>query len=71
MSRTNKTISNLQKVWDKLDVAYENMELAFETLESMSNLPDNLLEEMERFDITAISSLKQCVEQIIEDKECE
>lgn len=71
MSRTNKTISNLQKVWDKLDAAYENMELAFELLESMSNLPDNLLEEMGRFDMSAISSLKQYVEQIIEVKECE
>lgn len=69
MSRTNKTISNLQKVWDKLDTAYENMESAFESLESMSNLLDNLLEEMGRFDMSAISSLKQYVEQIIENKE--
>lgn len=71
MSRINKTISNLQKIWDKLDAAYENMKSASELLESMRNLPDNLLEEMGRFDMSAISRLKQYVEQIIEDKERE
>lgn len=71
MSRINKPIPNLQKVWDKLDVAYENMESAFEILENMSGLPDELLHGMERFDMSAISSLKQYVEQLIEDKERE
>ena len=33
MSRVNKTITNLQKVWDRFDKAYENMETAFEILE--------------------------------------
>lgn len=71
MSRTNKTISNLQKVWDKLDAAYENMEGAFELLESMVDIPNDFSREIDRFDMSAISSLKQYVEQLIERNERE
>lgn len=71
MSRINKTISNLQKIWDKLDAAYENIESAFELLESMVDIPNNLSREMNKFDMSAISSLKQHIEQIIENKENE
>lgn len=69
MSRTNKTISNLQKVWSKLDRAYENLETAFEILEDMTNLPGQLQNEMDRFDLSAVCSLKQQVEMMMEDKE--
>ena len=48
MSRVNKTIPNLQKVWDRFDKAYENMEAAFEMLNSMSDIPDELDKEIER-----------------------
>ena len=68
MSRVNKTIPNLQKVWDKLDKAYENIEVAFEMLESMSDVPDELKSEMERFDLSTISSLKQYIEMMMEEK---
>lgn len=51
MSRVNKTIPNLQKVWDRLDKAYENMEAAFEMLESMTDIPNELRNEIARFDI--------------------
>ena len=40
MGRVNKTIPNLQKVWDRFDKAYENLEAAFEMLESMSDIPN-------------------------------
>jgi hypothetical protein len=66
MSRINKTTNNLQKVWDKFDIAYENLESAFEMLENMSDLPENLQSEMDRFDLSAVSSLKQQVEIIME-----
>lgn len=69
MSRINKTIPNLQKAWDKLDVAYENIESAFEMLESMSDIPQELSSEMERFDLSAVSSLKQHIEMMIQKKE--
>lgn len=68
MSRINKTIPNLQKVWDKLDAAYENMEKAFEMLNDMSSIPDELSEEMDRFDMSIISSLKEHIEMIMEEK---
>lgn len=68
MSRINKTIPNLQKVWNKLDRAYENMEAALEMLESMSDIPGELESEMERFDLSAISSLKQHIEMMMEEK---
>lgn len=68
MSRINKTISNLQNVWDRLDTAYENMEKAFEMINSMSGIPDELSDEVDRFDMSAISSLKEHIEMIIEEK---
>lgn len=68
MSRVNKTIQNLQKVWDRFDKAYENMEAAFEMLESMSDVPNELRNEIARFDISAISSLKEHIEIMMEEK---
>ena len=68
MSRVNKTIPNLQKVWDSFDKAYENMEAAFEMLESMSDVPNELRNEIARFDISAISSLKEHIEIMMEEK---
>ena len=68
MSRVNKTITNLQKVWDRFDKAYENMEAAFEMLESMSDIPNELRNEIARFDISAISSLKEHIERMMEEK---
>lgn len=66
--RVNKIIPNLQKVWDKFDKAYENLEAAFEMLEDMVDLPEELQNEMDRFDLSAVSSLKQQVEMMIENK---
>ena len=68
MGRVNKTIPNLQKVWDRFDKAYENMEAAFEMLESMSDIPNELRNEISRFDILAISSLKEHIEIMMEEK---
>ena len=68
MSRVNKTIPNLQKVRDRFDKAYENMEAAFEMLESMSDVPNELRNEIARFDISAISSLKEHIEIMMEEK---
>ena len=68
MSRVNKTVPNLQKVWDRFDKAYENMEAAFEMLESMSDVPNELRNEIARFDISAISSLKEHIEIMMEEK---
>lgn len=56
------------EVWNDLDEAYERMESSLEKLSSMSNLPDDLEQEMNNFDISAISSLKQHVEIMLGDE---
>lgn len=65
MARINKTQGRLMEVWNDLDEAYERMERSLEKLSSMSNLPDELEQEMNNFDISAISSLKQHVEMLL------
>ena len=69
MSRINKTIPNLQKVWNKLDIAYDNMESAIDMLESMTDIPEELESEIDRFDLSSISSLKEHIEMMMEEKE--
>lgn len=68
MSRVNKTISDLKKVWKNFDKAYENLEAAFEILENMVDLPEELQNEVDRFDLSAVCSLKQQVEMMMEEK---
>ena len=68
MNRANKMIPSLQKVWNKLDKAYENLEATFDILEDMVNLPEELQDEMDRFDLSAVCSLKQQVEMMMEEK---
>lgn len=68
MPRINKTKNRLMEVWNDLDEAYERMEKSLEKLYSMSNLSDELEQEMNNFDISAISSLKQHVEMLLGDE---
>lgn len=68
MSRVNKTKNRLIEVWNELDEAYDRMERSLEKLSSMSSLPDELEQEMNNFDISAISSLKQHVEMLLGDE---
>ena len=56
MSRVNKTKNRLMEVWNDLDEAYERMERSLEKLSAMSNLSDVLEQEINNFDISAISS---------------
>lgn len=65
MSRINKTQGRLMEVWNDLDKAYEYMERSLEKLSSMSNLSGELEQEINNFDISAISSLKQHVEMLL------
>ena len=68
MARINNTQGRLVEVWNDLDETYERMERSLEKLSSMSNLPDDLEQEMNNFDILAISSLKQHVEIMLGDE---
>lgn len=62
MGRVNKTKNRLMEVWNDLDEAYERMERSLEKFSAMSNLSDEIKQEMNNFNISAISSLKQHVE---------
>lgn len=66
MKRVNKTAKSLQIVWNNLDKAYQHMERALDDLNLMQNLPDELKNDMERFDISKISCLKNDIEELIE-----
>lgn len=68
MSRVNRTKNRLMGIWNDLDEAYERMERSLEKLSAMSNLSDGLEQEMNNFDISAISSLKQHVEIMLGDE---
>ena len=67
MNRVNKTKNRLMDVWNDLDEAYERMERSLEKLSSMSNLSSEFEQEINNFDISAISSLKQHVEIMLDD----
>lgn len=58
MSRINKTKNRLMEVRNDLDEAYDHMERSLEKLSLMSNLSDEFEQEINNFDISAISSLK-------------
>lgn len=68
MGRVNKTKNRLMEVWNDLDEAYERMEKSLEKLSVMSNLSSELEQEINNFDISAISSLKQHVEMLLGDE---
>jgi aryl carrier-like protein len=67
MKRMNKTEKNLQLVWEDLDAACGLIDNSFENLRSMSLL-DDLKEEIAAIDFTAIVSLKNRIERLIEEK---
>ena len=56
----------MEKIWNRLDNAYEDMESAFEILETIDDIPEELQREIDNFDLSAISSLKQHVEMLID-----
>jgi hypothetical protein len=56
------------EVWNDLDESYERMERSLEKLSLMRDLPNELVQEMNNFDISAISSLKQHVEMLLGDE---
>ena len=65
MGRVNKTKNRLMEVWNNLDEAYEHMERSLEKLSAMNNLSGEFEQEINNFDISAISSLKQHVEMLL------
>lgn len=62
-----KTKKNLQSAWECLDTSYEFMEKALQQLSLMSSLSSETKAAIDRFDISAISSLKQYIEEEMEN----
>ena len=58
--------NNLQSIWDDLDLAYEHMERAIENLSETNGLSVELMEMVERYDLSEIRILKQEVEELME-----
>ncbi|HEY8891397.1 MAG TPA: hypothetical protein VIM70_14205 [Clostridium sp.] len=69
MKRVNKTKNNLQKIWKHLDKAYEQMEMAIDDMALMKNLSKDTIDDIEGFDITKISCLKNDIEMLLEEIE--
>ena len=67
MSKINQTKGRLMEVWNDLDEAYDRMEKSLEKLSLMSNLSDELEQEINNINISAISSLKQHVEMLLDE----
>ena len=68
MNRINKTQNSLNSVWNDLDIVSEKLDAALTKLEAMVDLPKDLQSEIDRFDVSAILSLKNQVEMLLEKK---
>lgn len=68
MNRMNKTVGNLDRIWERLDNACGELENALYDLGQMANLPKEIQKGAEILDISEIVNLKNAVEQLIEEK---
>ena len=66
--RVNKTENNLKRIWQSLDNASSELYNALDNLASMVNLDDSIKKDAEMIDISAIDSLKQEIEFLLEEK---
>ena len=70
MSRINKTKNNLQQIWDDLDLACGSLDNAFSNIERMVGIED-IVNDMKFIDISAIVSLKNRIEGLMESNQTE
>jgi ABC-type transporter Mla subunit MlaD len=66
--RINKTVNNLKRVWHQLDNASGELHNAMENLALMVDIDDDTQRQAEGIDISRIDSLKNVIEQMIEEK---
>jgi hypothetical protein len=66
--RINKTVVNLVKVWEQLDNAESELYNALDTLDHMVNLPEEMTRLRNTMDVSHITSLKNKVEALFEEK---
>lgn len=66
--RINKTLGNLQTIWNQLDNACGELDNAFSNLNKMIDLPHEIQDNINQIDLTAIVSLKNKLEDLINKK---
>lgn len=71
MTRVNKTVKNLQLVWKQLDDSCGALENALFNIAMMVDMPDELKKTADEIDFSALVSLKNEVEDLIEAKKDE
>jgi len=68
MVRVNKTVNNLQTVWNQLDKASEQLYNALDNLASMTNLSETVKRQMDIIDVSRVDGLKGEIEALIIEK---
>lgn len=68
MTRVNKTVNNLKRVWKQLDDASGALYNALENLSQMTDLDQTIQRQADMIDVTRIDGLKQEIEALIEAK---
>jgi ABC-type transporter Mla subunit MlaD len=63
--RINKTVKNLQTIWQQLDNASGELYNALDNLARMVELSDEIKRQADMIDITRIDGLKQEIEDLI------
>jgi hypothetical protein len=65
--RINKTVGNLKRLWHLLDDASGSLYNVVDQLGNMTDMPE-LQDQLDKIDITAIDSIKEQIESILEEK---
>lgn len=68
MTRVNKTVNNLKRVWQQLDDASGAVYNALDNLSQMTDLNPQIQRQADMIDVTRIDGLKQEVEEMIKAK---
>lgn len=63
------TKKNLQEIWNLLDSASGNLEQAFNLMSQIPTMPEEVVDDAERIDFSAIVALKMDIEDLIERKD--
>lgn len=62
-----KTQNKLKEIWKQLDDACGLLDNATSNLSEFGNIPQEIKDELERFDIMEIVSLKNQVEELLDE----
>jgi hypothetical protein len=66
--RINKTVKNLNYVWNHLDDATGSLYNAMQNLNLMTDIPQELKDRLDRIDISEIVAIREEIEDMIKAK---